>query len=71
MIVLPVKIYAQSAIDINNSPVIIMDKQAIEIDRRILKSTQASGAQEAIKFARQRFDQRKKHNRSRERIEVI
>lgn len=57
VIALPLKIYAQPSIDINNNPAIIMDKQAIEVDRRILKSAQESGAQGAIKSARQRLQQ--------------
>jgi len=53
----PPEICAQSSIDLNKNPVIIMDKQTIEVDRRIVKSAQASGAQEAIKSARQRLRQ--------------
>ncbi|MCX5669394.1 MAG: hypothetical protein NTX89_04740 [Candidatus Omnitrophica bacterium] len=57
MIVLPLKVYAQPSIDINKNPVVIMDKQIVEVDRRILKSAQGLGAQGAIKSARQKLQQ--------------
>ena len=57
MIVWPLKIYAQPATNINKNPAIVMDKQVIEADRRILKSAQESGAPGAIKFVRQKLQQ--------------
>ncbi|MCX5698325.1 MAG: hypothetical protein NTX01_01315 [Candidatus Omnitrophica bacterium] len=57
MAALPLKIYAQPSIDINKNPAIIMDKQVIEVDHRILKSAQESGARGAIKSVRQKLQQ--------------
>lgn len=57
IIALSPTIYAQVPVDINNNPIILMDKQVIEIDRRILKSAQGGGNQEAIKAARKKLQQ--------------
>lgn len=57
MIVLPLKISAQPSLDINKNPAIVMDKQVIEADRRMLKSAQGSGAQGVIRSARQKLQQ--------------
>jgi len=57
MIAWPLKIYAQSSMDINKNIAIIMDKQIIEVDRRILKSAQESKAPGAIKSAWQKLQQ--------------
>ena len=61
MLALPLKIYAQPSIDKNKNPMILMDKQVIEADRRILESAQKSKAPRAIKSARQKlqFDMRR------------
>jgi len=55
MMVLPLKVYAHPSIDVDKNPALIMDKQIIEVDRRILKSAQGSRAQGAIKAARQKL----------------
>lgn len=57
LIVLPLKIYAQSSMDINKNPAILMDKQIIETDRRILKAAQQSKASRAINSAQQKLQQ--------------
>lgn len=57
MLAVPPTIYAQASGDINKNPTIIMDKQVIEIDRRVLKSAQGAGDRVAIKAAQKKLQQ--------------
>ena len=57
MMALPPTIYAETSVDINKNPIILIDKQVIERDHRLLKSAQEGGDQKIIKAARQRLQQ--------------
>jgi hypothetical protein len=47
--------HAQNHVPIDKNPIILMDKQVIEIDRRVLRSAQKSGTPGGVKAARQKL----------------
>ncbi|MCB4757673.1 MAG: hypothetical protein LHV69_11700 [Elusimicrobia bacterium] len=55
MAISPQKIYAQQPNDINNNPVIIMDKKTIKVDRRLVELAKESKSSSKIKFAKQKL----------------
>ena len=55
MAVVPQKTYAQASADINKNPAIILDKRAIEIDRRLLKAAQQAKDPERIRECKLRL----------------
>lgn len=53
----PARVCAQYTLDVDKNPIIISDRQAITIDRRLLAAAKKANNPEAIKNAKERLSQ--------------